>query len=300
MLSGNGNGPYAYIIKDPLKQSKEFAKAVGIENYADMKTSLLADKLRYSNPRDLINACDELKVWSVDPMTISRPVIEDCKYNDGFLCENPVYSWQTGNYAKVPILTGFMDGDGAVRALSILEDKVQLNDLNKRFNELLPKLMEVEDPSSEITERRLEKIKKRYFKGQSKITDDLFDDLIRLYSERSFISPLYNTIQQLVHKNQTGAPAYIYKFSFKGPLSYSSFYTGNTKNYGSVHCDELIYLLHSPTLFPIGFKNGSVETLFRTKFVKFITDFAVNGYTNVFFTCFFKTDLLFKLGNRQK
>lgn len=181
-----------------------------------------------------------------------------------------------GNYMKIPILTGFMDGDGGVRALSILEDKTQLNDLNKRFDELMPKLMEIEDPSSEITRKHLEKIKIRYFKGQSKITNDTYDDLIRLYSERSFIAPLVNTAQQLVHQDAK-TPIFIYKFSFKGPLSYSYFYTGNNKNYGSVHCDELIYLLHSPMLFPVDFEKNSIETLFRSKFVKFITYFAVNG-----------------------
>lgn len=96
MLSGNGNGPYAYVIKNPINQAKQFAKAVGIKNYADMNSSVLAEKLRYSDPEALINACDELKIWSVDPLTISRPVIEDCKESDGFLCDDPIYLWRTG------------------------------------------------------------------------------------------------------------------------------------------------------------------------------------------------------------
>jgi juvenile-hormone esterase len=258
-----------------LSQAKEFAKAIGIENYADMKPSLLANKLRFSDPVALINACDELKIWHIDPLTISRPVIEDCKNNDGFLCDDPVDSWRTGNFAKVPILTGFMDGDGGVRALSILEDKISLNDLNKRFDELLPKLMEIEDPSSETTKKNLDKIKMRYFNGQSEINNETQNGLIRLYSERSFIAPLVNTVQQMVQQDLK-IPYFIYKFSFKGPLSYSSFYTGNNKDYGPVHCDELIYLLHSPLLFP-EFEENSMESLFRAKFVKFITDFAANG-----------------------
>jgi juvenile-hormone esterase len=96
LLSGNGNGPYAYVIDNPLAQAKAFAKAVGIANYSDMKSSELAEKLRKINPVDLINACDDLKIWSVDPMTISRPVVEDCEVNDGFLCGNPVDLWRTG------------------------------------------------------------------------------------------------------------------------------------------------------------------------------------------------------------
>lgn len=274
MLSGNGNGPYAYVIKDPLSQAKQFAKAIGIKSLKDVQTSELADFLRQSKPEDLINACDKLKIWSVDPMTISRPVVEDCSSNKGFLCENPVESWRTGNFARVPMLTGFMDQDGGVRALTILENKTQFNDLNRRFDELMPKLMEIEDASAETNAKHLNKIKKRYFNGNSAIPNDT--SIIRLYSERSFIAPLYNTLQQFVQQDRK-IPVFLYKFSFKGPLSYSSFYTGNSKNYGPVHCDELIYLLKSPMLFPVDFERHSTEAIFRSKFVKFFTDFAANG-----------------------
>jgi juvenile-hormone esterase len=226
LMSGNANAPYAYVIKDPFNQAKDFAKAMGIENLNDLDSSKLAEKLRNSNPEDLINACDKLKVWNVDSLTISRPVVEDCESNDGFLCENPIDSWRSGNFAHVPILTGFMDGDGGVRALSILEDKNQLNDLNKRFDYLLPKIMEIDD-----TKKHLTMIKERYFNGLSEIKKDTFNDLIRLYDERSFITPLYNTLQQLV-VNDRKTPAYLYKFSFKGPLSYASFYTGSTNYNG--------------------------------------------------------------------
>lgn len=172
------------------------------------------------------------------------------------------------------MLTGFMDQDGGVRALSILENKTQFDDLNQRFDELLPKLMEIEDPSTEINGIHLRKIKNRYFNGKSEITSN--DSIIRLYTERSFVTPLYNTLQQLVQQDRK-TPAYLYKFAFKGPLSYSTFYTGNTRNYGPVHCDELIYLLKSPFLFPVDFEKGSIEAAFRAKFVKFFTDFAANG-----------------------
>ena len=97
ILSGNGNGPYAYVIKNPINQAKQFARLVGIENYAVMNSSVLAEKLRYTDPEALINACDELKIWSVDPLTISRPVIEDCKESDGFLCDDPIDLWRSGD-----------------------------------------------------------------------------------------------------------------------------------------------------------------------------------------------------------
>lgn len=251
---------------------------MNIDNYDNMPTSSLAHQLRFSDPAALINACDKLRVWSVDPLTISRPVVENCEEQEGFLCKDPVELWRDGDYAKVPMLTGFMNGDGGVRALAILENKTELADLNERFDELIPKLMEIEDPSAEITAEYLEMIKQRYFNGLSKITNETATELIRLYTERSFISPLYNTLQQHVAQDRK-TPAYLYKFSFEGPYSYANFYTGKNEanKYGVVHCDELIYLLRSRMLFPNDFEAGSMEALFTMKFVKFFTHFVTHG-----------------------
>ncbi|CRK92375.1 CLUMA_CG005926, isoform A [Clunio marinus] len=279
MLSGNGNGPYFYVIENPLKQAKEFAKAIGIKDYDEMQSEELAINLRRVDPEILIRACDKLKIWSIDPLTISRPVVEDCQTHNGFLCNNPVEIWRSGDYVRVPMLTGFMDGDGGVRALAILENKTQLHDLNERFDELFPKLMEIENKSSEMNFKHLNMIKKRYFRGISEISNETSNDLIRIYTERSFITPLFNTLSQHVQQDKK-TPAYLYKFSFNSSLSYSSFFTGNSKNYGAVHCDELIYLLKSPAIFPNQFEQNSIESKFRTKFVKFFTDFVANGKPN--------------------
>lgn len=182
MLSGAGNAPYAYTIKDPLSQARAVAEAIDIENIQELDNEQLAEKLRSSDPVSLINACDKLKIWSVDPLTISRPVVEDCSLNDGFLCANPTHLWRNGDYTKIPLLTGFMDGDGGVRALAILENKTQFYEINKRFDELIPKLMEIDDDTAEKTAGYLKAIKRRYFNGSSAVPNDT--SIIRLYTER--------------------------------------------------------------------------------------------------------------------
>lgn len=279
IISGNGNGPYAYVIEDPMKQAKEFAEFSNIKNYKNLDSQDLAEKLRSANPEDLINACDHMRFWSVDPLTISRPVVEDCNETAGFLCADPVDLWRDGNHVKIPILSGFMDGDGGVRALAILENKTDFEDLNHRFDDIIPQIMEVDDKKSkQTTKTRAEKINKRYFGGESVVRNDT-DALIKLYTERSFITPLYNMMYQLV-KNDRSAPAFMYKFSYHGSLSYANLYTGSNKKspFAPVHCDELVYLLSSPLLFPDQkFAENSAEGVFQKKFVKFFTRFAADG-----------------------
>lgn len=279
ILSGNGNGPYAYVVENPLKQAKDFAKYSNIENVDELDSKTLAEKLRSTNAEDLINACDHMRFWSVDSLTISRPVVEDCRNKKGFLCADPIDLWKDGQYSKIPILSGFMDGDGGVRALAILSNKTDYDDLNNRFFELIPKVMEVDSKkSSQITKIRAELINKRYFLGKGVVRNDT-DALIKLYTDRSFITPQLNMMSQLVKKHRS-TPAYMYKFSFHGRLSYANFYTGSSEQspFTPVHCDDLIYLLHSPWLFPNQTSDeNSAEGSFRKKFVKFFTSFAATG-----------------------
>lgn len=173
-----------------------------------------------------------------------------------------------------------MDGDGGVRALAIMSNASLLNDFNKKYNELIPKLMEIDDEkmSSEYNRQLVDKIEKKYFDGHFLIRNDS-ESLMKLYNDRAFITPIYNMFNQFAQNDQT-AEGYMYKFSFKGPLSYSFLYTGsfNDLEFRPVHADELIYLIKSPVLFPHqNFPETSEYGQFRKDFVEFFTHFATHG-----------------------
>ncbi|KAL9702028.1 hypothetical protein quinque_005469 [Culex quinquefasciatus] len=98
-----------------------------------------------------------------------------------------------------------------------------------------------------------------------------------LYTEAAFLYPIQSAVKQHVTSADTKlAPVSIYKFSFKGPYSYSFLYTFTHQDFGVVHCDELIYLFRSPALFP-DFPHKSKEARMSHHFVEFFIDFAING-----------------------
>lgn len=277
MLSGNGNAPYAYVITDPLDQARKFAAAAGIENPQNLNKIQLANELGKVDATRLLDASDKFKVWSIDPLVISRPVVEDCSKVRGFLCDNPIKLWRNGQFSRIPIFSGYMDGDGGVRALAYFENQTLFRDLNENFDEIFPKVMEIESlKDAEVTRNNLQAVKDKYFNGQGRLTSNSVEDLVKLYTDRSFMVPLANTIKQLLEVDGKST-SYVYKFSYRGRKSYSLFYTGNPKDFGTVHCDELIYLLKSPVLFPVEFEKESNEAKFREKIVKFFTYFVANG-----------------------
>lgn len=276
MISGNGLAPYTYVLKDPLSQARKYAEVAGIRNYMNLTTFELANKLRKLEPEVLIDATDAFKFWSVDQLTISRPVVEDCFVNEGFLCKDPIELWQKGEYVQMPILTGFTNGDGGVRGLAIVQNLTLVDDLNERFDYLAPQLLEMDQKDPKLVQNQLNEIKSRYLKKNGLISEENYEEFVQIYTDRSFVTPLYNSIQQNVAYDKKH-PVYLYKFSYKGPLSYSVFYTGTIKDYGITHCDELVYILKTPALFPMQMPPGSKDLQMRAVLLKYFVDFAING-----------------------
>lgn len=167
MLSGSGIAPYNYPLKDPLKQLMDYAKVIGIQTGSNVNTDDLSNEFRRANVENILNASEKLKVWSIDPLTLNRNVVEDCKFNDknettGFLCKDPLELWKNGEYTRMPMLGSHVPQEGAVRALQILVNQTEVDDLNDRFYELMPKLAEI-DRNLVVDAVNARKIRERYF-----------------------------------------------------------------------------------------------------------------------------------------
>lgn len=97
-----------------------------------------------------------------------------------------------------------------------------------------------------------------------------------MITDRGFYHPLFKAKEILKH-DQNAAPLYIYDFNYRGSISYSLLYAGNTNNYGVVHCDDLIYLFNSPTLFPNNFAENTLDKMVSQEFVDYFVQFAIQG-----------------------
>lgn len=97
-----------------------------------------------------------------------------------------------------------------------------------------------------------------------------------MITDRGFYHPFYK-VKEIHKHDQNGAPLYIYNFKYRGSLSYSFLYAGNTNDYGVVHCDDLIYLFNSPALFPNNFAENTRDKLVSQDFVDYFVHFAIQG-----------------------
>lgn len=96
-----------------------------------------------------------------------------------------------------------------------------------------------------------------------------------MFSDRAFNHPYYKSVRDYVQYADTNRnPVSLYRFIFKGPISYSLAFTGTNKDFGVVHLDDTLYLFRS--LFP-PFPKDSVYSNLTKTLVDFYVSFAKNG-----------------------
>uniref|UniRef100_A0A182K299 carboxylesterase n=1 Tax=Anopheles christyi TaxID=43041 RepID=A0A182K299_9DIPT len=276
MMSGNSLVPWNIPTKDPLALARSTAVVVDVAGADNLSSKNLIAALREIPSEKLVGSVYKLKLWSVDPLTLFRPVVESKDSPNPFLIEEPKESWRNGNYEQVPYLAGFVPNEGAIRALGIFKNEQLFSELKRNFSTIMPILLE-QPPSKSL----IDKMRSRFLNDttdEDPIRPDSLQGFIDLYSEASFIYPVQLGVRQYITVADTvRAPASMYKLSYKGRYSYSVIYAGgDTGDYGVVHCDDLNYLFRQPAIFP-DYPAGSPELKMVDTFVNFFIDFAING-----------------------
>ncbi|PSN33169.1 Venom carboxylesterase-6 [Blattella germanica] len=183
------------------------------------------DSLAIAKRQALFVGCDpdedtETMFWSVDPLDVFGPAVEQGV--GAFLRANPLFLLRTGQFRRLPWMTGVVSDEGLIRLAPILTAPALLEDLNKRFNVLGPRQMEL---------------------SKSVIGADG-----QMYSDRSFVHSFHKSA--LMHQRAGHDSLFLYHFSYRGQYSYSMVLANSTKDFGVSHCDDLIYLFSTPLLFP--------------------------------------------------
>lgn len=100
---------------------------------------------------------------------------------------------------------------------------------------------------------------------------------LQIYTDLSFLYPMYNSIVDFVRTAPLieETPVFVYKFSFKGPNSFSAIFTNTNIDFGVIHLDDTLYLFPNAVFPP--FERGSEEDKMTQILVKYYVDFAKTG-----------------------
>ncbi|XP_058066386.1 juvenile hormone esterase-like [Anopheles bellator] len=283
-LSGNALAPWSTPLEDPKQLALQQALLVGIGEPNRLSSADLVEALRSVDADLFVSRSTAFTAGPQYPAIVYGPVVEKNSTKDAFLTARPQDLWADGVYLPVPWLTGIVPNDGFVFSAPLLKESVDCTaeDTSQQFIRLLSLL------KAPKTTKSLWLLSERFIANKSSIeggcvAKNNIDSLTKIFNEALFIYPLVRSIQQQVHRKppandvKAPAPALLYRFNYKGNLSYSSVLAPqNDQDFGVVHCDELNYIFRAPALFP-DFRRDSAEEKVSQKFVKLLVQFAHAG-----------------------
>lgn len=137
--SGNALCPWAFVA-NPKSVAKRLSYSIGCPT---KNPRYLVACLMNKEPNEIVAAQHDLSGWEDDPIVPFAPSIEDSKKVAGdlgtvFLPDHPLVMWESGNFNKVPWITGVNDQEGSTLYSAGQHTRIEdeLSDINVHVENL--------------------------------------------------------------------------------------------------------------------------------------------------------------------
>ncbi|EDV93633.1 juvenile hormone esterase [Drosophila grimshawi] len=230
----------------------------------------LVSCLRGKPMLDFVSTYNGMFEFGWNPVLNWRPVIEQDYGQERFLVEHPYKTAQSGQFYKVPLITGITEFEFLSGAFFDLRNESIRTQLNNNWDHLAPiaLLYERDTPHS----KKASTVLRHEYLGNGPIANpESLQGLGRLYSD-ALIGVEYHRFMRLMSPH---TPIYTYYFRYKGRYSFLK-HPDTNQTFGAVHHDELLYLFHVPILTPL-FNQTDPENLIIERLTRMWTEFARKG-----------------------
>ncbi|XP_070498764.1 uncharacterized protein [Chironomus tepperi] len=217
-----------------------------------------------------INAAASLEFYTC-PVMPWIPVIEPDFGQERFFLDDPNTLIKSGNFARVPILTGITSDEFFLPVATLLGNADSLEQLNNNFTEFASTCFFFDGTKSTSVDE-FAKTLKNYYLPFGTINNTAFNSLKLLNAD--------GTIGYGVHRLARFAAPYTdvfyYKFSFVG--RFSIFNYPGSKPYGVHHGDDMQYYFSSSMMGPIN--EDDPENIIVERVTRMWEQFAIHGNPN--------------------
>ncbi|XP_043272746.1 venom carboxylesterase-6-like [Venturia canescens] len=181
----------------------------------------------------------EFMGWLYNPFTPFGPVVENHSAKP-FIDKSPIDAIESGEAADLPWITGVVTEEGLYPGAEFVADDELMKQLDENWDTVAPFLLDYNYtiPLEEHADLA-RKIRKHYL-GEKRIDRTTVNDVIRMIGDRQFVVDAENAARRMAAANDK--PVRFYRFSYRGEHSLSDAFTGNKKNYGVSHADDLAYV----------------------------------------------------------
>ncbi|KAH8400774.1 hypothetical protein KR009_000936 [Drosophila setifemur] len=286
-LAGTMHIPAVRIIEDPLAQTRQLAQVAGIDGAESLGTQDLAEALRDVDSMALLNSMDSLKVWDMQPLVTSRPVVEpDEGCPEAFLVEDPLKAHSAGRIHQVPWVLSMSSraGEGSLVLFHAIADPKLQAEFNEDFATHLAQVLNLPDGTSpEVVKDILDAYD---FHGNS-LNNNTLIALTEISGDFNFYYPLYETLSSYVGQADLQRnPLFVYIFEFIGMHTLAPLFSGTDLDFGvgAVHMDDGLHTISIPAIGK-EFPKDSEDAKVIQRMTSLMTEFAKTGIFHDEATC---------------
>lgn len=268
MCAGSVNMPWALPMKNPREYVNAHARALGLHSPETLSSEELVEIFRTIPAFNLTAALQELRIWDILPVITYLPSVERSYDPDPFITVHPLQAMQSGQLVDVPVLNSVVPGDGINFVQPLLRVDSRYQEFNADIYRLLPVVLGL-DPLHPNIREAVDQIRFKYLKPSGFVTLRNLDQVLEMASDYLFSWPYYKAMQSMARSLRSDL--YGYLFNYRGSNSFSTIFTGSTRDFGVVHADDLLYLFRIRSFFPV--QLSPRDAIAQTFFMRYILDF---------------------------
>lgn len=224
MESGVSTGGLGVQI-DPIENAKYYAKLLEFSDVNDLKK---LDEFYITASFQTLLSQHQVITNNQDVAIRFGPCVESDIGQDRVVFNGPFNILQEGNYTKIPLMYGFTNMDGQMRAASFESWSTQMN---KKFSDFLP--AELHFHSEDKKEEVAQKVKQLYF-GNEAVSEANIQKYITYFTDVLFRYPMLRSLSTRIEA--LGDTIYLFEYSFVDENTPPAFPGTDIK--GAYHCQQ--------------------------------------------------------------
>ncbi|XP_046417200.1 venom carboxylesterase-6-like [Neodiprion fabricii] len=228
--------------KGSLEKAKKLAT---ILKCPDNDVKVMVKCLRTRKASDIVNATSQFQGWLDNPFVPFGPVVEKGVADDEFtfIDRPPIESLKSKRVQDLPWITGVVSEDGLFPAALLTANKMQLKDLNDKWETIAPYLLDFNYTVPTADQAQVSKSIRRHYFEDEEISNLTFRRIIKMRSDRLYFYHAAEAAE--LQARVTKSPVLFYYFSYRGEHSVTEALTGKQTNFGVSHLDDLGYVLYT-------------------------------------------------------
>ncbi|RZC40529.1 COesterase and/or Abhydrolase 3 domain containing protein [Asbolus verrucosus] len=269
--SGSMLNPWV-LVEKPLDKAQKLARDLGCSTKDINK---MIECLKTKPGRQIVASVKDFQPFLYVPISLFGPVV-DSWASDPVLPEHPYLILKKKKVYDIPWIASYTSSEGLYPAADFYFDEQYLTELDNRWNELIPLLLDYKytvDP--ELQDAVSQKIRKHYM-GDKKLSRSTYMDFIPMVSDRTFVIEIQKGA--LLQAAAIKSPTYSYYFTYRGAHSWSESRTGFPNNFGASHGDDTSYVFN---IDAVDTTTTEEDRKMIDVFVEMVTSFAKTGKPKV-------------------